>query len=196
MPTAEDEAIRDVSCAREDAVIALKSAKQRLKSFLLRHGIHFNGSANWSEKHLRWLAEDMNMPYPAQKVVFQEYVNTVIETHARVKRLEKAILHHTKQWRLYPVVESLMALRGVRMVVAVTIMAELGDLTRFDTPKQLMRFLGLTPSEHSSGEKKKKGGITKTGNQHARRVLVEAGWAYRFPAKISKEIQKRQEQLQ
>ena len=116
-------------------------------------------------------------------------------SNERVKRLEKEILYHTKQWRLYPVVECLMALRGVRMVVAVTIMAELGDLTRFNNPKQLMSFLGLTPSEHSSGDKKKKGAITKTGNQHARRVLVEAGWAYRFPAKVSKEMQKRQEHI-
>ena len=116
-------------------------------------------------------------------------------SNERVKRLEKEILYHTKQWRLYPVVECLMALRSVRMVVAVTIMAELEDLTRFDNPKQLMSFLGLTPSEHSSGDKKKKGAITKTGNQHARRVLVEAGWAYRFPAKVSKEMQKRQEHL-
>ncbi|GMT39975.1 MAG: hypothetical protein IEMM0001_0710 [bacterium] len=95
------------------------------------------------------------MSYPAQKVVFQEYVNTVTEANARVKRLEQEILTHTKQWRLYPIVQSLMALRGVRMVVAVTMMAELGDLTRFDNPKQLMSFLGLTPSEHSTGDKKK-----------------------------------------
>ncbi len=195
VPNAEDEAIRDLSRGREDAVLALNSAKQRLKSFLLRHNIRFNGTANWSEKHLRWLAEDVNMSYPAQKVVFQEYVNTITEANERVKRLDKEILFHTKQWRLYPVVVSLMALRGVRMVVAVTIMAELGDLTRFDNPKQLMSFLGLTPCEYSSGEKQKKGAITKTGNQHARRVLVEAGWAYRFPAKVSKEMQKRQENI-
>ena len=195
VPNEEDEAIRDLSRAREDVVLVLKSAKQRLKSFLLRHNIRFNGSANWSEKHLRWLAEDVNMPYPAQKIVFQEYVNSVTEANERVKRLEKEILFHTKQWRLYPMVESLMALRGVRMVVAVTIISELGDLTRFENPKQLMCFLGLTPSEHSTGERQKKGAITKTGNQHARRVLVEAGWAYRFHAKVSKEMQKRQESV-
>ena len=193
VPNAEDEAIRDLSRAREDAVLVLKCAKQRLKSFLLRHNIRFDGSANWSEKHLHWLAESVNMPYPAQKVVYQEYLNSVTEANDRVKRFDKEILFHTKQWRLYPIVESLMALRGVRMVVSVTIIAELGDLTRFTNPKQLMCFLGLTPSEHSSGDKKKKGAITKTGNQHARRVLVEAGWAYRFHAKVSKEMQKRQD---
>jgi len=195
VPNAEDEAIRDLSRAREDAVLVLKSAKQRLKSFLLRHNIRFDGSANWSEKHLRWLVESVNMSYPAQKIVYQEYLNSITESNDRVKRLDKEILYHTKQWRLFPIVESLMSLRGVRMVVAVTIIAELGDLTRFENPKQLMCFLGLTPSEYSSGDKNKKGGITKTGNQHARRVLVEAGWAYRFHAKVSKEMQKRQENI-
>jgi len=193
VPNAEDEAIRDLSRAREDAVLVFKCAKQRLKSFLLRHNIRFDGSANWLEKHLHWLAESVNMPYPVQKVVYQEYLNSVTEANDRVKRFDKKILFHTKQWRLYPIVQSLMALRGVRMVVAVTMIAELGDLTRFENPKQLMCFLGLTPSEHSSGDKKKKGAITKTGNQHARRVLVEAGWSYRFHAKVSKEMQKRQD---
>lgn len=195
VPNAEDEAMRDLSRAREDAVQVLKCAKQRLKSFLLRHNIRFNGSANWSEKHLRWLAEDVNMAYPTQKIVFQEYVNAVTEANARVKRLEAEILHHAKLWRLYPIIKSLMAMRGVRMVVAVTIISELGDLTRFEKPKQLMSFLGLTPSEYSTGDRIKKGSITKTGNQHARRVLIEAGWSYRFPAKISREIQKRQENV-
>jgi len=195
VPNAEDEAMRDLSRAREDAVLVLKCAKQRLKSFLLRHNIRFNGTANWSEKHLRWLAEDVNMAYPTQKIVFQEYVNAVTEASARVKRLEAEIQHHAKLWRLYPVVQALMAMRGVRMVVAVTIIAELGDLTRFKKPKQLMSFLGLTPSEYSTGDRIKKGSITKTGNQHARRVLIEAGWSYRFPAKISREIQKRQENV-
>ncbi len=195
VPNAEDEAIRDLSRAREDAVLVFKSAKQRLKSFLLRHNVRFEGSANWSEKHLRWLIESVNMPYPAQKVAYQEYLNSVTEANARVKRFDQEILFHTRQWRLYSVVHSLMALRGVRMVVAVTMIAELGDLTRFKNPKQLMCFLGLTPSEHSTGDKKKQGAITKTGNQHARRVLVEAGWAYRFNAKVSKEMQKRQERV-
>jgi len=195
VPNAEDEAIRDLSRAREDAVLVMKSARQRLKSFLLRHNHRFDGSANWSEKHLRWLAECVSLAFPAQQIVFQEYVNATTEAKQRVTRLEDEILFHTKQWRLYPVVEALMAMRGVRMVVAVTIIAELGDLTRFENPKQLMSFLGLTPSEYSSGERQKRGAITKTGNQHARRVLVEAGWAYRFPAKVSKEMQKRQENV-
>lgn len=195
VPNAGDEAIRDLSRAREDALLVLKSARQRLKSFLLRHNIRYAGTANWSETHLRWLADEVHLPFAAQKVVFQEYLNTVTESKHRLVRLEQEIRDHTQQWRLYPVVESLMALRGVKMVVAVTIVAELGDLTRFENPKQLMSFLGLTPSEHSSGDRQKRGPITKTGNQHARRVLIEGAWSYRFPAKVSRQMQKRQENL-
>jgi transposase len=195
VPSPEDEAIRDLSRAREDAVLVLKSARQRLKSFLLRQNIRYSGTANWSETHLRWLADQVCLALPAHKIVLQEYINAVTEAKQRLVRLEQEILSHTQQWRLYPVIQALMALRGVRLVVAVTIVAELGDLTRFENPKQLMSFLGLTPSEYSSGSRQKRGAITKTGNQHARRVLVEGGWSYRFPAKVSREIQKRQEQL-
>lgn len=195
VPNAEDEAIRDLSRAREDAMLVLKSARQRLKSFLLRHNIRYQGTANWSETHLRWLADEVHLTLAAHKIVFQEYLNATTEAKHRLVRFEQEILMHTKQWRLYPVVQSLMALRGVKMVVAVTIVSELGDLTRFDNPKQLMSFLGLTPSEYSSGDRQKRGAITKTGNQHARRVLIEGSWAYRFPAKVSREIQKRQEHL-
>lgn len=97
VPNEEDEAMRDLSQAREDVVLALKSAEQRLKSFLLRHNKRFNGSANWSEKHLRWLAEDVNMPTPEQKFIFQEYVNSVSEANARVKRLDKEIKFYAEK---------------------------------------------------------------------------------------------------
>ena len=96
-------------------------------------------------------------------------------------------------WRLYPVVEALQALRGVPFTVAVTLVAEMGDLTRFDTPRELMKFLGLIPSEYSSGEQRRQGSITKAGNSHARRVLVEGAWAYRSPAKVSRHLQLRLE---
>jgi len=147
----------------------------------------------WSEKHLRWLADEVRLPTPAQQVVFQEYVNTVTEAACRMERLVAEIHHHVKTWRLYPVVQALMTMRGVRMIVAVTVIAELGDLTRFENPKQLMSYLGLTPCEYSSGERQRRGAITKTGNHHARRILIEAAWSYRFSPKVSPEIQKRQE---
>ena len=138
VPKREDEAIRDLSRAREDAMIIQKSARQRLKSFLLRHNIRYVGTSNWSEKHLRWLADEVRLPNPAQQVVFQEYVNTITEAAARLTRLLKEIEHYVNRWRMAPVVEALMALRGVQMIVAVTMVSELGDITRFKSPTQLI----------------------------------------------------------
>lgn len=195
VPDPEDEAIRDLSRAREDAMLVQRSARQRLKSFLLRHDIRYQGKTSWTEAHLRWLAEEVRCSSPAQQIVFQEYVNAVTECSQRLLRLNEQIEVFVKQWRLYPAVEALMSLRGVQMIVAVTVVSELGDLSRFDNPKQLMSFLGLTPSEHSSGPRQRRGGITKTGNGHVRRILIEAAWCYRYPAKVSREIQKRQETL-
>ncbi len=195
IPEREDEAIRDLSRAREDAMLIQKSARQRLKSFLLRHNIRYAGKARWTEKHLRWLADEVRLPNPAQQVVFQEYVNTVTEAALRMERMVTEIHHYVKLWRMYPVVKALMAMRGVQMIVAVTMVSELGDITRFESPKQLMSYLGLTPSESSSGERQRRGGITKTGNSHARRILIEAAWAYRYIAKVTPEIQKRQEDV-
>jgi len=194
VPNPEDEAIRDLSRAREECVSTRTKAKQRLKSFLLRHDIRCPHSANWNEAHLRWLAE-IKLPHPASQIVYQEYLNAVTESVQREKRLLGEIEKHVKQWRLYPAVVSLMALRGVRMVVASTMIAELGDLSRFSHPKQLMSYLGLTPSEYSSGERQKRGAITKCGNNHARSMLIEAAWNYRFQPKVSREMQKRQENI-
>jgi transposase len=194
VPSVDDEAIRDLSRAREDAIGDLKAAKFRLKSFLLRHDIRYSGKANWNEAHLRYLSRVV-CPTPAQQIVYQEYLRAVAEHMERLNRIEAELADQAKPWRLSPVVEALQALRGVQWTVAVTTVAEVGDLTRFDTPRQLMAYLGLVPSEHSSGEKRRLGGITKTGNAHARRVLVEGAWAYRYPAKVSPHIQKRQEGL-
>jgi transposase len=194
VPQVEDEAIRDLSRAREDSLRDLKAAKYRLKAFLLRQDIRYTGQANWSPAHLRWLAEVV-CPTPAQQIVFQEYVRAVTEHTERLQRLEQELQEWVKTWRLAPVVEALQALRGVQFTVAVTTVAELGDLTRFTNPKQLMSYLGLTPSEYSSGPRRSQGGITKTGNSHARRALVEGAWASRYPAKVSRHLQLRLEQL-
>jgi transposase len=193
VPTVDDEAIRDLTRAREDAINDLKAAKFRLKAFLLRHDIHYTGRATWSPAHLRWLSEVV-CPTPAQQIVFQEYVRAVTEHTERLQRLEQELHEQVKAWRLNPVVEALQALRGVQFTVAVTMVAELGDLTRFDNPRQLMKFLGLIPSEYSTGERRRQGSITKAGNSHARRVLVEGAWAYRYPAKVSRHVQLRLEQ--
>lgn len=132
---------------------------------------------------------------PAQQIVFQESVQTVNERQLRLERLERELLAQAKAWRMFSVVQAIQALRGVRFTVAMTVIAELGDLTRFDQPRQLMAYLGVTPSEYSSGNNRRLGSITKTGNTHARRVLVEGAWAYRYPAKVSREIQRRQKGL-
>jgi transposase len=194
VPAVPDEAIRDLARAREDALHDLNAARFRLKALLLRNDIRYTGRANWSAEHVRWLAR-LVFPTPAQQIVFQEYVRTVTERTELLQRLEAELLEQAQTWRLAPVVSALQALRGVQFIVAITTIAELGDLTRFDTPRQLMSYLGLTPSEYSSGERRRLGGITKAGNGHARRVLIEAAKAYRHRAKVSEAIQARQQTL-
>ena len=194
VPAVPDEAVRDLARAREDALKDLHAARFRLKALLLRNDIRDTGRANWSPEHCRWLAR-LVLPTAAQQIVFQEYVRTVTERTDLLRRLEAELLEQAKTWRLSPVVEALQALRGVQFTVAITTIAELGDLTRFDTPRQLMSYLGLTPSEYSSGERRRLGGMTKAGNSHARRVLIEAAKAYRHRAKVSEQIQARQQRL-
>jgi len=194
VPRVEDEAIRDIARAREDAIADVKSAKFRLQAFLLRLGLHYSGRANWNAAHLRYLAKVV-CPTPAQQIVFQESVCAVDQQVERVQRLDAELEEHVPSWRLYPLVQALQALRGVQLTVATIMVAEIGDLTRFDNPRQLAAFLGLNPSESSSGERRRQGSITKAGNGHARRALIEGAWAYRFPAKVSAHIQKRIETL-
>jgi len=194
VPTVEDEAIRDLCRARDATRVTLKDAKLRLKAFLLRVGLHYVGRADWNAAHKRYLAKVV-CPTPAQQIVFQEGVRAVDEQVDRLQRIEAELQELAPQWRRYPVVEALQALRGVQWVVALTVVAELGDLTRFDNPRQLAAFVGLVPSEYSSGTARRQGGITKDGNGRARRVLVEAAWAYRHPAKVSLHIQQRIDQL-
>jgi transposase len=192
VPTVEDEAIRDLTRAREDAISDLKDAKFRLKAFLLRHDIRDVGRANWTPAHVRWLSEVV-CPTPAQHIVFQEYVRTVNEHTKRLQRLEQELQEQVQSWRLNPVVEALQALRGVQCTVAVTTVADIGALTRFDNPRELMKFLGLIPAEYSTGAQRRQGSMTKAGNTHARRVLVEGAWAYRYPAKVSRHLHLRLE---
>ena len=194
VPAADDEAMRDLTRAKEDATIAGRKAKQHLSAFLLRHGKTYTGKSTWSKAHFGWIAA-IKMMHPAQQIVLQEYVRTVTECSEQVARLLAQIHTLLGEWHMAPVVKALQALRGVSTVVAVTTIAELGDLGRFDHPSQLMAYLGLVPSEHSSGETKKRGGITKTGNSHVRRVLTEAAHSYRLPARISRVLLERQKDL-
>jgi transposase len=191
VPRADDEAMRDLTRCREDAKKAQRVTQQQLGGMLLRLGYRYEKD-NWTKAHFGWLA-DQKMPTDSQQVVFQEYINAIKETTNRVDRLTKQIETLVPAWRMAPVVTAFQALRGVSLIVATTTVAEVGDLTRFETPKQLMAFLGLVPSEHSSGEKKRRGKITKTGNGHARRVLVEGAQAYRHRARLTRPLLKRQD---
>lgn len=191
VPDEEQEAMRDLTRAREDMKGLELKARQRLGAFLLRHGrVYREGKSRWTSKHFRWL-EEQKFAHPVQQVVFQEYVDTVLEARRRVAGLEEQMRAGVQEWSLRPVVEGLMALRGVELVTAMTVLAEVGDLTRFDSPRELMSFLGLVPSEHSSGGRRRRGGITKTGNGHVRRVLVEAAWSYRFPARKTAHLRRK-----
>lgn len=194
VPEPEDEAMRDLSRARETAMKDLKDAKYQLKAMLLRNNIRCEVQDNWSAKHLRWLTE-LILPHPSQQIVLQEAIQTITERIRRLERLDNELSYHVKNWRYYPVVKAIQAMRGVRLLVAVGVIAELGDLSRFDHPRKLMSYLGLVPSEHSSGGKRKQGGITRTGNTRARRLLVEGAHTYRYAANVSTELQKRQESL-
>ena len=194
VPAVDDAAIRDLRRAREETLRDLKAATLRRKAFVLRHDIRSPGRANWRPAHRRWLSEVI-CPTPAPQLVFQADVQTVTEPTARLGRLELARHAQVQTWRFHPVVEALQAWRGVPCTVAVTTVAALGDLTRFDNPRQLMNYLGLTPSEYSSGARRPQGSITKSGKTHARRALVEGAWAYRYPAKVSRHLQLRLEKL-
>lgn len=194
IPDASDEAIRDLSRAREDAINARHQARLQLKSFLLRHDVRYAGKTSWGPAHYRWLAEQAFGAGAAQ-TAFTEYCLTVQAADQRVQRLTQALEGSAAQWRFADVVAALQALRGVAMVTAIGLVAEIGDLSRFDHPRKLMGYLGLVPCEHSSGERTRRGSITKTGNQHARRLLTEAAWQYRFPARISRAAQLRQQGL-
>lgn len=194
VPAPEDEAMRDLTRAREDAKEDEKKSKQRLSAFLLRNGCSYSGRTPWSRAHRGWLA-DIKMAHASQQIVLQEYIDAYEQCKLRVERITEQIRALLPQWRMYPVVQALQSLRGVSLIVATTTVAEIGSFKRFGHPEQLMQYLGLMPSEHSTGERIKRGPITKTGNHHVRRMLTEASWAYRLRARISRPLLKRQEGL-
>jgi len=194
VPSEDHEAMRDLTRCREDAIKSQRSARQQLGAFLLRHGIRFEGRASWSKAHVNWLS-DIRMPTPPQQIALQEYIGSVKEGTERVARLSEQVLALMSDWDSAHLTDSFQALRGVAPIVAATVVAEVGGLGRFDNPRQLMAYLGLVPSEHSSGGSIRRGGITKTGNGHARKALIEAAQAYCFPARVSRVILRRQERL-
>jgi len=183
VPDQDQEMMRDLSRARDDMKGQERKARQQLNAFVLRHGHHWpRGKSRWTPAHYNWL-ESLRFERPWQHVVLQEYIDAAKAASARVAQLSDHMMQALPEWSLAPVVDSLIALRGVDKLAAIVLLAELGDISRFDSPRELMAFLGLVPSEHTSGPRRRQGGITLTGNGHARRMLVESAWSYRFPAR-------------
>ncbi|MBB5503749.1 IS110 family transposase [Paraburkholderia sp. MM5384-R2] len=194
VPSIDDEAFRDLARAWVIAKDDLKRARQRVKAFLLSHGVRYTGSADWGPAHRRWLSA-YSFDSAWQQFAFEELRRAIEDRLAQCDRLESALREAVVNWRFYPAVLGLQAMRGVQFTTAVGMLAELGDLSRFVHPRQLMAWLGVTPSEHSSGGKRRQGSITKSGNSYARKLLVEAAWSYRHPARVSPDIQRRHEGL-
>jgi transposase len=194
VPDAAHEAMRDLVRARQTAVHAVRRARQHLSGFLLRHARVYSGKKAWTRSYRVWLAS-LRFEHPAQQIVLQDYIASVSDAERRRDALGEQIRVLLPEWSMAPVVTALQALRGVALIVAATLVAEVGDLTRFDNPRQLMAHLGLVPSEHSSGGSIRRGAITKTGNSAARRAMTEAAWTYRLPARVGRALLDRNEGL-
>lgn len=188
VPDERHEAMRELTRAREAAQKDLRSKRQQISGFLLRRGLHYPGKKRWGPAHLNWLASQ-KLDHVEQRIAFEELMLAMRQAKERSERLEQAIRDSVPDWSLAPVVVALQALRGVDLITAAGFLAEIGDLSRFENPRQLMAYLGLVPSEHSTGDVVRRGSITKSGNTRARRLLVESAWSYRFPARVSKEKQ-------
>src|SRR6187431_1441635 len=194
VPDASDEAMRDLCRARTDAVQDLRRGRAQLKAFLLRHGCRYTGKSAWTEAHRRYLRE-LVLPHAAQRVVLEDALAAITTAEERIARLEEQMEVLLESWPMKPVAEALMGLRGFQTVSAMVMVSELGGAWRFEHPRALMAYLGLVPTENSSGTKRRQGAISKAGNSHARWLLIEAAHHYRLPPKVSKELSARQEGL-
>jgi transposase len=194
VPDEAHEAMRNLWRAREDAVGMRLKTRQQLQAFLLRHARRYPGKTHWTKSHERWIAEQ-HFEHAGDRIALAEYQLAVQGAEQRVQRLTTALIEAAQGWRFEPVVAALRALRGIDTVCAIGLVTEIGDISRFATARQLMAYLGLVPSEHSSGNSIRRGSITKTGNAHARRLLTEAAWSYRFPARLSQHLRQRSESL-
>lgn len=192
VPDERDEAIRDLVRAREDAIAARVRARLQMKAMLLRHGRDYVRFRSWSQAHERHLAT-IRFEHAAQEIAFNEYRLACKEANERVERVTQSLRELCNDWRMSPLVKAVMCLKGFDFVAAISFVAEIGDLSRFDHPKALMSYLGLVPSEYSSGASRRQGAITKCGNKHARRLLVECAWTNRFRAQITRTLEVRQE---
>jgi transposase len=191
VPDRRHEAMRDLTRSREAAMLDLRSKRQQVSAFQLRQGLHYcEGKRTWTKAHVNWLASQ-KLEYPEQRIAFEELLLAVRQAQERLARLEQAISIAVPDWSLADVVTALMAMRGMDLISATTFLAEIGDLSRFQTPRELMAYLGLVPSEDSTGDRVKRGPITKAGNRRARRMLVECAWSYQHPPRVGKDKQEK-----
>src|SRR6516225_5623600 len=188
VPDERHEAMRDLSRARQAAKKDLRGKRQQISSLMLRLGRYYPGKKTWGPAHMNWLMRQ-KLEHREQRIALEELLEGMRQESERVERLEQAIREAVPEWSLAKVVTALQAMRGIDLIAAVTVLAEIGDLSRFQNPRELMGYLGLVPSESSTGDKVKRGGITKAGNGRARRILVEAAWSYRYPPRVSRDKQ-------
>jgi len=194
VPDPAHEAMRNLIRSRTAAVETIRVHKQQISAFLLRHSRIFPRQKHWGARYRRWLQEQ-SFEHPADQIVLQEYIEAVRLGEARLVRIEKVIDEFLPKWHLAPVVEGLQALRGIDLVVAVSFVVEIGDIRRFSSPSNLMGYLGLVPTERSTGETVRRGSITKMGNARIRQLLVESAWTYRFPPRVSARKKKKLDQV-
>jgi len=190
VPDPRHEAMRDLVRAREAAMLDLRSKRQRVSALLLRQGRPYAGRTPWTKAHMSWLASQ-TFAYPEQRIAFEEMMLAIRQEQERLDRLEQAIRGAVPDWSLAEAATALMAMRGIDLIAATTLLAEVGDLSRFRTPHELMAYLGLVPSEASTGNTIKRGPITKAGNRRARRMLVECAWSYQHPPRVGRAKQQK-----
>jgi transposase len=190
VPDERHEAMRELTRARGAAVVDLRRKRQHVSAFLLRHGLHYAGKRSWSKAYMGWLLA-LKLAHVEQRIAFEEMLLAVRQAEERIERLEEAIRAAVPDWSLCALVPALMALRGLDLVATTAFLAEIGDLSRFATPRGLMSYLGLVSSEDSTGETIQRGPITKAGNGRARRILVESAWSYQYPPRVGREKQAR-----
>src|SRR5262245_35097517 len=191
VPDRRHEAMRDLTRAREATVMDLRSKRQQVTAFLLRQGLHYpQDQKTWTKAHMNWRTSQ-KLEHPEQRIAFEELMLAVRQAQERLERLEQAIRDAVPGWSLAEVVTALMAMRGMDLISAATFLAEIGDLSRFRTPTELMAYLGLVPSEDSTGDSIKRGPITRPGNRRARRMLVECAWSYQHPPRVGRHKQQK-----
>jgi transposase len=196
VPDGRHEAMRDLTRARETAMLDLRTKRQHVSALLLRLGKPYpesrktktktstkTSTKTWTKAHLSWIA-GQKLEQPQQRLVLEEMMLAIRQAQERLQRLEQAVAAAVPEWSLAPVVAALMAMRGIDLISATTLLAEIGDLLRFQTPPELMAYLGLVPSEQSTGGDVRRGPITKAGNRRARRMLVECSWSYQHPPRV------------